>query len=54
MRVKLSKAVKMFFGTSSLETVYFEAIANALDAGATKIDIIISAQDYSQPETLTI
>jgi phosphoglycerate-specific signal transduction histidine kinase len=54
MRVKLSKAVKMFFGNSSLEMVYFEAIANALDAGADKIDIIISARDYSQPETLTI
>jgi hypothetical protein len=44
----------MFFGNSSLEMVYFEAIANALDAGATKIGITISAQDYSQPETLTI
>jgi len=44
----------MFFGNSSLEMVYFEAIANALDAGATKIDIDISAQDYSQPETLYI
>lgn len=54
MRVKLSKAVKMFFGNSSLEMVYFEAIANALDAGASKINITISAQDYSQPETLTI
>lgn len=54
MRVKLNKAVKMFFGNSSLEMVYFEAVANALDAGANAINIIISAQDYSQPETLTI
>jgi hypothetical protein len=54
MRVKLSKAVKLFYGNSSLEMVYFEAIANALDAGATKIYIAISAQDYSQPETLAI
>jgi hypothetical protein len=54
MRVKLSKAVKMFFGNSSLETVYFEAVANALDAGATKIEINISAQDYSMPDTLII
>jgi hypothetical protein len=54
MRVKLSKAVKMFFGNSSLEMVYFEAIANALDASATEIGITISAQDYSQPETLII
>lgn len=54
MRVKLSKAVKMFFGNSSLEMVYFEAIMNALDAGATKIDITISARDYTQPSTLSI
>ncbi|MDR2382883.1 MAG: ATP-binding protein [Prevotellaceae bacterium] len=54
MRVKLNKAVKMFFGNSSLEMVYFEAIANALDAGATKIDIAISIQDYSLPETLVL
>ena len=31
MKVKLSQAVKMFFGNSSLEMVYFEAIANAWD-----------------------
>ncbi|MDO9257433.1 MAG: ATP-binding protein [Bacteroidales bacterium] len=54
MRVKLNKAVKMFFANSSLEMVYFEAIANALDAGAKKIDINISARDYSQPESLTV
>lgn len=54
MRVKLNKAVKMFFANSSLEMVYIEAIANALDAGAKKIDINISARDYSQPETLAI
>lgn len=54
MKVKLSKAVKMFFGNSSLEMVYFEAIANALDAGATNIHININAKNYSQPETLTL
>jgi len=54
MKVKLSKAVKLFFGNSSLEMVYFEAIANALDANATEISITIEAKDYSQPETLVI
>lgn len=54
MKVKLSKAVKLFFGNSSLEMVYFEAIANALDANATQIRINIEAKDYSQPETLVI
>lgn len=43
MKVKLEKAVKMFFGNSSLEMVYFEALANALDAEASKVRIEIEA-----------
>jgi hypothetical protein len=54
MKVKLSQAVKMFFGNSSLEMVYFEAIANALDANATEIEIKISVKALNQPETLKI
>lgn len=54
MKVKLSQAVKMFFGNSSLEMVYFEAIANALDANATEIDIKIFTKALNQPETLQI
>ncbi len=54
MQVKLSQAVKMFFGNSSLEMVYFEAIANALDAGANEITISINAKALNQPETLQI
>ena len=46
MKVKLSKAVKLFFGNSSLEMVYFEAVANALDANATQINISIEAKDF--------
>ena len=54
MKVKLNQAVKMFFSNSSLEGVYFEAIANALDAEANEIDISISAKAFNQPETLEI
>lgn len=54
MKVKLSQAVKMFFGNSSLEMIYFEAIANSLDANATEIEIKISAKALNQPETLQI
>ena len=43
MEVNIKKAVKMFFSKSSFEMVYFEAIANALDANATQIDIEIHA-----------
>ena len=42
MEVDVKKAVKIFFSKSSFEMVYFEAIANALDADATEINITIS------------
>ena len=54
MKVKLGQAVKMFFGNSSLEMVYLEAIANSLDAEATEININISIDPYSQTESLEI
>lgn len=54
MKVKLGQAVKLFFSTSSLEMVYFEAIANALDAGATEIHIKIAARALNQPQSLNI
>ena len=54
MKVKLSQAVKMFFGNSSLEMVYFEAIANALDAGATEINIKITANAPSEPKSMEL
>lgn len=54
MKVKLNKAVKMFFGNSSLEMIYFEAIANAFDANATIINISISASDLNQIQTLRV
>lgn len=54
MEVKLSQAVKIFFGNSSLEMIYFEAIANSLDAKAEKISIDISAKTYKDVKTLNI
>jgi len=54
MKVNLSQAVKYFFGSSSLEMVYFEAVANAIDAGATDIKISIYIDNRSNPQTLTI
>ena len=54
MKVKLGQAVKMFFGNSSLEMVYVEAIANALDADATEINISITTKAFNQPETLEV
>lgn len=44
----------MFFGNSSLEMVYFEAIANSLDANATEININIQIAAFNKPDTLQI
>ena len=54
MKVKLGQAVKMFFGNSSLEMIYFEAVSNALDAEATEIKIDLSLEAPNRPETLEI
>lgn len=54
MKVKLGQAVKMFFGNSSLEMVFFEALSNAFDAAATEINIKISIDASNKPETLKI
>jgi len=54
MDIETSSAVKLFFPNPSLALVYYEAIANALDAGATEIDIEISVQSFAASETLNI
>lgn len=54
MKVKLGQAVKMFFSNSSLEMIYFEAIGNSLDAGATDISIDISMTSYKNVDSLVI
>ncbi len=42
MDVNVKRAIKMFFSKSSFEMIYFEAFANAIDAGATDFSIHIS------------
>ena len=39
MNINIAKAIKQFFPNPSMEMVYFEAIANSLDAEADKIDL---------------
>ncbi len=54
MKVKLNQAVKMLFGKSSLEMIYFEAIANSLDANATEINIKIEIENFKKSNSLKI
>jgi hypothetical protein len=53
MKVNTSNASKLFFPNPSLEMVYFEAIANSIDAGADFIHINIELQSFSKADTLT-
>ncbi|MDH6234996.1 hypothetical protein M2281_005618 [Mesorhizobium soli] len=54
MDIETSGAIKLFFPNPSLTLVYFEALANALDAGATEVSIDIDVQAFDKPDTLKI
>jgi len=54
MDIETSGAIRLFFPNPSLTLVYFEALANALDAGATDVAIDIDVQAYDKPDTLKI
>lgn len=54
MDIETSSAIRLFFPNPSLVLVYYEAIANALDAGATEVDIEISIQAFTASETLNV
>jgi hypothetical protein len=44
----VENAIALFFPTPSLESVYFEAVANSIDANATKIWIKINLPDFNK------
>lgn len=52
MKVNTRQAIKLFFQNPSLEMVFKEAIANSLDANASKIDVHISIDSLEKQETL--
>lgn len=54
MEVNVNNAIRLFYPNPSLEYVYFEAIANSLDAGASKIEIEISLDAFTDPDSLSI
>ncbi len=54
MDIETPNAIKLFFPNPSLVQVLFEALANALDAGASEISIHVEIQSFSAPETLNL
>jgi hypothetical protein len=54
MKIRSDQAVSLFFPSTSMKFVYYEAIANSIDAGADHININISLSSFAEPETLEI
>ena len=54
MRVNTKQAVRLFFQNPSLEQVFKEAIANALDANATKITVDVYIDSFEKQESLQL
>lgn len=54
MRVNTKQAVRLFFQNPSLEQVFKEAIANSLDANATKVSVDIFIDSFDKQETLQL
>lgn len=54
MEIETQYAVKLFFPNPAFVQVYFEAVANAFDAEATEVDIIISSDGQISPGHLEI
>jgi hypothetical protein len=54
MDVNISRAADLFFPNPSLELVYFEAIANAIDAGSTKVDVKIKVKNLQDVNAFSL
>lgn len=54
MDIETSNAIKLFFPNPSLVQVFFEAVANSLDAGASEITVRVEIQAFTSPDTLRI
>lgn len=54
MEIELKNAADHFYPSHSLDLVYHEAVANAMDAGATEILIEIEIDSYTKPNTFAL
>ncbi len=54
MEIEIQNAVGLFFPNPYFQQIYFEAVVNAIDAGATRIEINIKIRAFSSPDTLKV
>ena len=54
MKINSKKAISHFFPNPCFEQIYFEAVANAIYAGASEISILIAIKGFDQADTLSL
>jgi DNA topoisomerase VI subunit B len=54
MKININKAISIFHPNPSYEQVYFESVANAIDACAERISIQIKIESFDKPETIEL
>ena len=54
MEIGITEAIQHFFSSPAFNLIYSEALANALDAGATNISININIESFKNVESLEI
>ena len=54
MEINVGKAIGLFFPNPSLEYVYYEAIANSIDAGASHIEVSVDIDSFTDSDSLTL
>ena len=54
MKINIKQAVKFFFQNPSLDMVFKEAVANSLDANASRIEISVFIESFEKQESLRI
>jgi len=54
MNIKIHAAIRQFFPKPTFNMIYSEALANALDAGASKVKISVSMESFTCPQTLRL
>ena len=54
MEIETDNAAEHFFPNPAFIQIYTEAITNALDAGASTVDIDVTIKSFGEPETISI
>ncbi|MCC6796372.1 MAG: sensor histidine kinase [Candidatus Hydrogenedentes bacterium] len=54
MNINVKNAISRFYPSPRFQQIYYEAVANAFDAGADRVNIVIKIDEFSRVDTLEI